>query len=115
MDLTVNELMEMQRALQEKYRGIWEPIGPEVAANKLLWGIGEIGEVIDILKKRGPDQVMADPEVRRHFIEETADVFMYLADVMLCFGIDPEEFARIYREKHEYNMVRRFAGTKYEE
>lgn len=41
----------MQRKLQEKYKDKWEAIGPET--NKLLWMIGEIGEVIDIVKKNG--------------------------------------------------------------
>ena len=50
-ELTVNEMLEMQRTLQEKYKDQWEPICPEVGQNKLLWMIGEIGEVADIIKK----------------------------------------------------------------
>ena len=33
--------------------GRWEKITYETGKNKLLWMIGEIGEVIDIVKKTG--------------------------------------------------------------
>ena len=51
MDFTINEMQEMQRNLQDKYKDKWEAIGPETGKNKLLWMVGEIGEVIDIVKK----------------------------------------------------------------
>lgn len=50
-DFGINEMQKMQRALQDKYSHKWEPICPEVGRNKLLWMVGEIGEVIDIVKK----------------------------------------------------------------
>lgn len=50
-DFGINEMQEMQKRLQNKYKNIWEPITPENGKNKLLWMIGEIGEVIDIIKK----------------------------------------------------------------
>ena len=53
MDFTINEMLDMQTALQEKYKDIWEGISPEVGQNKLLWMIGEIGEVIDVVKRTG--------------------------------------------------------------
>lgn len=37
---TINEMQEMQRALQDKYKDIWETISPEIGQNKLLWMIG---------------------------------------------------------------------------
>ena len=49
----MSEMQEMQKALQDKYKDKWEPICPETGQNKLLWMIGEIGEVIDIVKKNG--------------------------------------------------------------
>ena len=49
---------------------------------------------------------MDDPQVRRHFVEEMCDVMMYFSDVMLCFGVTPEELADIYMQKHERNMKR---------
>lgn len=99
-------MLEIQNELQEKYKGKWQPIGPDAAQNKFMWAIGEMGEVIDIFKKRGVDQVMNDPEVRTHFIEEMADVYMYLADVLNCTGVTADEFADVYERKHAFNMKR---------
>lgn len=50
-DFTISEMLAMQRQLQERYQGKWETICPEAGKHKLLWMIGEIGEVIDIIKK----------------------------------------------------------------
>jgi NTP pyrophosphatase (non-canonical NTP hydrolase) len=53
--------------------------------NKLLWMIGELGEVIDIVKKNGGDKACAGAELRRRLVEELADVLMYYNDVLLCY------------------------------
>ena len=60
----------------------------------------------DILKKKGPDAIMNDPDVRHDFLEEMGDVLMYLWDVMLCLGLTPEEFSEVYREKCSRNINR---------
>lgn len=52
-DFTITEMLTMQKELQEKYKHKWEPVTPDTGKNKLLWMIGEIGEVIDIVKKNG--------------------------------------------------------------
>lgn len=105
-EFTINEMQEMQRVLQEKYKNIWEPIGVEAGKNKLLWMIGEIGEVIDIIKKHGGQHATTDPDVRKALVEEMADVLMYYNDVMLCYGITPEELKQAYQKKFERNMTR---------
>ena len=105
-DFGMTEMQEMQRRLQEKYKDAWEPIGPETGKNKLLWMIGETGEVIDIVKKNGGEKAAEDPELRKDLVEEMADVLMYYNDVMLCYGITPEELRTAYREKFEKNMKR---------
>ena len=105
-DFTVQEMQQMQKALQEKYKHKWEPIGPETGKNKLLWMIGEIGEVIDIVKKHGGAQACSDESLRAALIEEMADVLMYYNDVMLCYGIAPEELKQAYTRKFEKNMTR---------
>ena len=64
-DFSINEMQEMQRALQDKYKHKWEPICPEVGQNKLLWMVGEIGEVIDIVKKHGGANAAATEELRK--------------------------------------------------
>ena len=53
MALDMNDMREMQQALQARYAGWWESVDPEHGKNKLLWMLGECGEVIDILKKQG--------------------------------------------------------------
>ena len=45
-DFSINEMLEMQEALQGQYKDIWEGISPEIGKNKLLWMIGEIEAVI---------------------------------------------------------------------
>ena len=105
-DFTINEMQELQRLLQEKYKHKWEPIGPETAQNKLLWMIGEVGEVIDILKKKGGSAACTDPALRSRLVEELADVLMYYNDVLLCCGITADELRESYEEKFRTNMTR---------
>ena len=94
-DFTINEMLEMQRTLQDKYKNKWEPIGPETGKNKLLWMIGEIGEVVDIVKKNGDVKACTDAEIRKSLVEELADVLMYYNDVLLCYGISADELKTI--------------------
>lgn len=103
---TVREMQEMQKALQEKYKDKWEHICTEAGRNKLLWMIGEIGEVIDIIKKNGDKKASEDEQLRQDLVEEMADVLMYFNDVMLCYGITEEELKKAYTEKFERNMKR---------
>jgi len=105
-DFGLNEMLDMQKALQDKYKDKWERISPEIGKNKLLWMIGEIGEVIDILKKHGGQTVCQDAQLRAELIEELADVLMYYNDVLLCFGISAAEFKQSYTDKFEKNMRR---------
>ena len=103
-DFTINEMQDMQRKLQDKYKEKWESIGPETGKNKLLWMIGEIGEVIDIVKKNGGTKACSDAKLRNNLVEEMADVLMYYNDVMLCYGISAEELKQSYLEKYKKNM-----------
>lgn len=105
-DFTLNEMLTMQKILQDRYKDMWEPIGPDTGKNKLLWMIGEVGEVIDIVKKRGGAEASKDSEIRRDLVEELADVLMYYNDVLLCYDITPEELKQAYTEKFERNMTR---------
>ena len=105
-DFTINEMQDMQRKLQDKHKEKWESIGPETGKNKLLWMIGEIGEVIDIVKKNGGTKACSDTNLRNNLVEEMADVLMYYNDVMLCYGISAEELKQSYLEKYKKNMGR---------
>ena len=105
-DFGLNEMLAMQRELQDKYKDKWEPISPETGKNKLLWMIGEIGEVIDIIKKNGSENTVSDDTLREQLIEELADVLMYYNDVLLCYGITADELKRSYTNKFRRNMTR---------
>ena len=105
-DFGIQEMLEMQQALQERYRDRWKPICPDRGKDQLLWMIGEIGEVIDIVKKNGGEQACQDAKLREQLIEELADVLMYYNDVLLCYGISAEELKQSYVRKFETNMKR---------
>ncbi len=105
-DFSINEMQEMQKILQEKYKDKWEPICPAIGQNKLLWMIGEVGEVIDIIAKNGGEEAAADEKLRNHLVEELADVLMYYNDVLLCYGISADELKQAYTQKFERNMKR---------
>lgn len=105
-DFSVNEMLSMQSQLQEKYKDKWEAISPEAGKHKLLWMVGEIGEVIDIVKKNGGTKATNDSDIRVQLVEEMADVLMYYNDVLLCYGITAEELKQAYTEKFEKNMKR---------
>ena len=68
--------------------------------------IGEIGEVIDIVKKNGGTKTCSDSALRKDLVEELADVLMYYNDVLLCYDITSEELKKAYTEKFERNMTR---------
>lgn len=101
-----NEMQAIQRELQEKYKGKWGGLSPEKARDQLLWMMIEVGEMADIIKKKGDHAIMEDTEIRQHFVEEICDVLMYLNDVMLCYNISEQELGVIYWEKHHKNMRR---------
>lgn len=105
-DFSIKEMQEMQKSLQEKYKDKWEPISAETGKNKMLWMIGEIGEVIDIVKKYGGTKASTDAKLRRDLVEEMADILMYYNDIMLCYEITTEELKQAYTEKFEKNMNR---------
>ena len=105
-DFSINEMQEMQKSLQDKYKHKWGSLSPEVGKNQLLWMIGEIGEVIDIVKKHGGLNASTNEVLRKDLVEELADVLMYYNDVLLCYGITAVELKQAYTEKFEKNMKR---------
>lgn len=105
-DFGLNEMLTMQRELQDKYKEKWEQLSPDAGKNKLLWMIGEIGEVIDIIKKNGSENAVSDDALRKKLVEELADVLMYYNDVLLCYGITADELKQSYTNKFRRNMTR---------
>ena len=109
-DLKLSELLAMQRALWERNAEHWDALEPVFARNSILFMLGELGEAIAIIKKRGEAEIAADPALRRHFVEELVDMWMYAVDVLLRYGVTAAEFSEAYHAKHERNMQRDFPG-----
>lgn len=106
MDLSISEMMELQRALFSCHKGEWSPMEPEYGKDFLLYMVEEIGEVIAILKKKGSTAIAEDSAVREAFLEEMADVLMYYNDVLLRYHVTPEEISEAYKKKHKLDMSR---------
>lgn len=105
-DLSISNMMAMQRELFEPHKHIWPPMEPAHARDYLLYMMEEVGECIAIMKKKGDDAIAEDPQVRQHFVEEMCDVLMFFTDTLLSYGITPEEVSQAYRQKHCRNMGR---------
>ena len=107
-DIRISDLMEMQKALYRVHQEKWAPREPKNAREFMLFLIEEYGEAVSIYKKKGNDAIMTDAAVRAHFCEEMADVLMYFTEVLLCYGVTPEEFSSAYIAKFRRNMGRNF-------
>lgn len=106
MAFSVDDMLDLQKELHARYADRWEPLEPGTGKHSMLWMIGEIGEVADIVKKHGEEAALQDPALRHALVEEMADVLMYYADVMLCYGISSDELEHAWREKHARNLER---------
>ena len=106
MDLKVSELKDMSYKIWEKNKDKWAPLNPEEGRNTFLWMIEEIGETIQIIKKRGEKEIMEDTFVRERFIEEMADIIFYFTKIMLSYNISSKEFSEVYIKKFKKNMLR---------
>lgn len=109
MDLTLSQMQAMQRALFEPHKDQWHPMEPEYGKDFILYMMEEVGETIAILKKKGCDAVVTDPEVRVAFLEEMSDILMYYTDILLRFHVTPEELSETYLRKHTKNMGRDYS------
>ena len=107
-DLKISEMMKMQMELWELNKEKWSPMEPSHGKSSLLWMIEEIGEVISIIKKKKEHEILENEEVRSKFVEEFADVYMYLTDTLLRYKISPEEISSAYMNKHMTNMNRNY-------
>ena len=105
MDGKISQFLKMQHDLAVE-KGWIDGRTPENAPFSILWSIDELGEAIAIIKKKGADGIMNNESVREHFVEEIADTFMYLFDMMESYGITADEFTGAYVRKYERNMGR---------
>ena len=106
MDLSISRMMQLQKELFELHKDKWTPMEPEFGKDFILWMMEEVGECIAILKKKGHTAIMEDEAVRKAFLSEMADVLMYYNDILLRFGVTPEEISQAYADKHSYDMQR---------
>ena len=92
----LNEMQEIQKRLQDRYKDKWGALSPDEGRNQLLWMMIEIGEVADIIKKKGDGRIMDNEMIRKDFVEELCDVLMYFNNIMLCYSISPGELHKSY-------------------
>ena len=114
MDMTMGEMMQMQRDLYALHEGEWSPMEPQFGKDSLLYMIEEVGEVIAIIKKKGGEAILSENTVRQAFLEEMADVLMYYNDVLLRHHVTADEITDAYCRKHAHNMGRDYR-KQYEE
>lgn len=114
MDLSISQMMQMQKALFALHKDKWSPMEPEYGKDFILYMVEEIGEVIAVIKKKGSDAIMEDNAVREVFLGEMADVLMYYHDVLLRYHVTPEEISNAYAKKHNYDLKRDYT-REYEE
>ena len=105
-DLKLSEIMAMQIELQDKHKGKWAPLTPEYGRSCLLWMVEELGEAVAIVKKSDEKLIMTDDKIRSALAEEFADIFMFMNDALMCYGISASDFSEAYMKKHAKNMKR---------
>lgn len=108
MELSISQMMQMQRNLYEKHKSTWLSREPENGKEHILYMMEEIGETISILKKKGNDAVLEDSAVRDAFLEELSDIMMYYLDVLLCYHVTGEEISQAFDKKYQRNMGRNY-------
>ena len=114
MDLSISQMMELQKALYNRHRENWPPMEAEYGKDYILFMVEEIGELIAILKKKGSNAIAEDSTVRQRFLEEMADVLMYYHDILLRYHVTSEEISQAYMKKHNIDMCRDYT-REYEE
>jgi len=112
-NITIEEMMELSDELFEKHKDEWRAKTPDSNIYWLAWLVGEIGEVIDIIKKQGPEKIMKDEKIRQKTLEEITDCYMYLADILNRYQFKGEEFSKAYFDKMKHNLKRDYKRGKY--
>ena len=105
-DFSIQEMLAMQRTLQEKYKDKWEAIRPEAGKHKLLWMVGEIGEVVDIVKKNGDVEPLENKDLRKHLVEEMADVLICIQQLQIMYHVTDEELHAMKQYKEKRSIER---------
>lgn len=109
MDLSISQMMQMQKELFEPHKDKWLPMEPEYGKDFILFMVEEIGEAIAVIKKKGSAAIMEEQSVRNAFLSEMADVLMYYHDVLLRYHVTPEEISEAFMKKHQFDLKRDYS------
>lgn len=109
-NLDISQMMQLSKKLYAQHKDSWMPMTPESGIYWIAWLVGEVGEVIDVVKKKGHEKITSDPEVRKEMLLEVVDCYMYLADILNRYGYTAKDFSNAYKEKMEHNLR---SGRKY--
>lgn len=103
-NITIKDTLDGSTKQHIFYKDKWRPLEKQSGVFKALWLVGELGEVIDIIKKRGPDMISTNKKVRAGFVKEVVDCYMYIADILNCYGITAKEIGKAYFDKLDFNL-----------
>lgn len=110
--ISIKEMMSLSNKLFALHKKKWMKRTPESNIYWISWLVAEVGEVIDIIKKKGSKKIMHDMPTRQEMLEEIVDCYMYLADILIRYGYSAEDFSKAYREKMNYNVLRNYDNSK---
>ena len=111
-NVSIEEMLGLSKKLYAKHAKEWGPATPESNIYWLGWLVGEVGEVFDIVKKKGVKKIMNDPSTRAEMIEEITDCYMYLADILNRYQFTAKDFSKAYLAKMNHNLVRDYSNRK---
>jgi len=107
-DISISQMLSLSQKLYQKHKKEWRKATPENNIYWIAWLIGEIGEVIDIVKKQGTNKIMHDQKTRKAMLREITDCYMYLADILNRYKFTEKEFSQAYFQKMKYNLKRNY-------
>lgn len=111
-NISIEDMLSLSKKLYAQHKKQWRAMTPENNIYWIAWLIGEIGEVIDIIKKQGAPKIMRDPKVRKKMLAEITDCYMYLADILNRYKYSSEQFSQAYFKKMNYNFKRTYKRNK---
>lgn len=94
-----HQMQKIKKELQKSCDAKRESNCPQLGQNKLLWMMGEMAEVTEIVRNNGDMRIMQDTEVRKQFVEELYEVVMYVNEMMQYYDITPQDLQEVHAEK----------------
>lgn len=91
-----HQMQRIQKELQESCVVERESNCPQKGQNKMLWMLGEVAEVTDMIRTHGDMRIMEDAEVRKQFVEEVYDVLKYVNEMIAYYDITPQELQEVH-------------------